>query len=66
MGKIVYETGMNDSVRKTLTALNSIRKLPVDATYETRVEALRAAVDRIISTRNGNHSDPGEPAPAAA
>lgn len=66
MGKIVYETGMNDSVRKTLTALNSIRNLPVDATYETRVEALRAAVDRIISTRNGNHADPGEPAPTAA
>ncbi len=66
MGKIVYETGMNDSVRKTLTALNSIRNLPVDATYETRVEALRAAVDRIISNRNGNHADPGEPAPAAA
>jgi SulP family sulfate permease len=66
VGKIVYETGMNDSVRKTLTALNSIRNLPVDASYETRIEALRAAVDRIMSNRNGNHADLGEPAPATA
>lgn len=54
VGKIVYETGMNDPVRKTLTALNSIRNLPVDVTYETRVEALRAAVDLIVSRRGGN------------
>jgi SulP family sulfate permease len=66
VGKIVYETGMNDSVRKTLTALNSIRNLPVDATYETRVEALRAAVERIMSNRNGTRAGPGEPAPEAA
>jgi SulP family sulfate permease len=66
VGKIVYETGMNVSVRKTLTALNSIRNLPVDATYETRVEALRAAVERIMSNRNGTHASPGEPAPEAA
>jgi SulP family sulfate permease len=65
VGKLVYESGMNDSVRKTLTALNSIRNLPVDATFETRVEALRAAVDRIILKRNGNHAEPGDPQPAA-
>jgi len=61
-GKIVYETGMNADVRKTLTAMNSIRSLPVDVTYETRLEALRAAVDLISSKRNGGHADP---APAA-
>ncbi len=64
-GKIVYETGMNDSVRKTLTAMNSIRSLPVDVTYETRLEALRAAVDKISLKRGGSPVDPGEPAPAA-
>ena len=64
VGKLVYESGMNDSVRKTLTALNSIRNLPVDATFDTRLEALQAAVDQIVSKRNGNHAEPGEPAPA--
>jgi SulP family sulfate permease len=46
---IVYETGMNDGVRRTLVNLNSLRQLPVDVTYTTRVEALRKAVDLIES-----------------
>jgi SulP family sulfate permease len=62
-GKIVYETGMNDAVRKTLTAMNSIRNLPVDVTYETRLEALRAAVDLINSKRSRNYVD-AAPEPA--
>jgi SulP family sulfate permease len=66
VGKIVYETGMNKSVRKTLTALNSIRNLPVDVTYETRVMALRAAVDLIQSKRDGSDTSTGEPAPLSA
>ena len=57
-GKIVYETGMNEEVRQTFTAMNSIRSLPVDVSYETRLEALRAAVDLISSKRNGGHADP--------
>ena len=61
-GKIVYETGMNAEVRKTLTAMNSIGNLPVDVSYETRLEALRAAVDKISSRRGGGHADT---APAA-
>ena len=65
VGKIVYETGMNDAVRKTLTAMNSIRQLPVDVTYETRLEALRAAVDKISSRRGEGQADPSEPSPAA-
>ena len=52
-GKIVYETGMNAEVRKTLTAMNSIGKLPVDVSYATRIEALRAAVEKISSKRGG-------------
>jgi len=43
----VYETGMNEGVRKTLVGLNSLELLPVDVTYNTRLEALRAAVDLI-------------------
>jgi SulP family sulfate permease len=46
-GKVVYETGMNDAVRKTLTGLNSTHCLPVDTRYSTRIEAVRAAVERI-------------------
>jgi len=62
-GKNVYETGMNEAVRKTLTAMNSIRSLPVDVTYATRLEALRAAVDLISSKHGGGHT--GGPAPEA-
>lgn len=47
MGISVYETSMNEDVRHTLESLNSLRDLPIDVTYETRVEALRAAVDLI-------------------
>ena len=65
VGKVVYETGMNDAVRKTLTAMNSIRHLPVDVTYETRLEALRAAVDKISSRRGEGQADPSESSPAA-
>ena len=61
-GKIVYETGMNDDVRQTLTAMNSIRSLPVDVSYKTRLEALRAAVDLIKSKRKKGRKNP---APAA-
>jgi len=60
MGKLVYETGMNADVRKTLVSLNSLRQLPADVTYETRVEALRAAVEIIESERAAK---PTKPAP---
>lgn len=65
-GKIVYETGMNDAVRKTLTGLNSLKNLPVDVSYETRLEALHAAVERIRSKRDtdGNKLDDAKPATA--
>ena len=46
-GKVVYETGMNDEVRKTLAGLNATHCLPVDTRYATRSEAVRAAVERI-------------------
>lgn len=50
-GKLVYETGMNDSVRETLAALNATHCLPVDTSYETRVEALRAAAEYVAEQR---------------
>jgi SulP family sulfate permease len=60
-GKLVYETGMNAEVRNTLVSLNSLRQLPVDVRYKTRVEALRAAVDLILSERGSSNSKTGEP-----
>ncbi len=57
MGKVVYETGMNADVRKTLVSLNSLQHLPVDVTYETRTEALRAAVELIESERDSEKGD---------
>lgn len=62
-GKVVYESGMNESVRKTLVALNSIRNLPVEASFETRIEALRAATNFILSTRGEGYSDSAESVP---
>jgi len=59
MGKLIYETGMNESVRDTLVSLNSLRDLPVDVTYETRVEALRAAVE-IIEGEVDSGKKPGK------
>lgn len=49
--KTVYETGMTDSVRETLGNLNSIHGLPVDTSFEHRIDALRAAVNRILKQR---------------
>ena len=54
MGKLVYETGMNDAVRNTLVSLNSLHGLSVDVSYKTRAEALRAAVDLIESEASAN------------
>ena len=46
-GKTVYETGMNAEVRKTLDGLNAIHCLPVDTSFEHRIDALKAAVAKI-------------------
>jgi SulP family sulfate permease len=50
-GKVVYETGMNDTVRSTLESLNATHCLPVDTRYEKRIDALRAAVDYVLGKR---------------
>ncbi len=46
-GRIVYETGMNDDVRRTLSGLDATRCMPVDTSFEKRIDALRAAVVQI-------------------
>ena len=65
-GKIVYETGMNEKVRRTLISLNSLKQLPVDVSYETRVDALRTAVDLILSKRGNTSSGQHQPEPSRA
>jgi len=49
MGKTVYETGMSDSVRKILIGLNEEDNFHVITSYDTRLEALRAAVDEYLA-----------------
>jgi len=61
-GKTVYETGMNDAVRDTLVGLNATHCLPVNTSYENRLDALRAAVDQVLEKRGGA----GDPEPAAS
>jgi SulP family sulfate permease len=56
-GKLIYETGMSDSVRKTLESLNATHRLPVDASYVHRIDALQAAVDRVLANRSGANGD---------
>jgi len=43
-GRTAYVTGMNDEVRKTLAALGADHCLPANTRYESRLDALRAAV----------------------
>ena len=65
-GKIVYETGMNDSVRETLAALNATHCLPVDTSYQTRSEALRAAVNYVDEQRKNGKPEAATPIAGAA
>ena len=53
-GKVVYETGMSKPVRETLAALNATHCLPVDTSYETRLDALRAAANYIEEQKQKN------------
>ena len=49
VGKTVYETGMSDSVRQILIGLNEEDNFHVITSYDTRLEALRAAVDQYLA-----------------
>jgi len=50
-GKLIYETGMSEEVRQTLDNLNATNELPVDATHNERVDALKAAVAKVLENR---------------
>jgi SulP family sulfate permease len=58
-GKTVYVTGMNEDVRSVLSGLEADHCLPADTRYETRVEALRAAVAKIRERSGGKPVEPG-------
>ena len=58
-GKVVYVAGMNDKVRDVLRGLNADHCLMADHSFESRIDALRAAVDHI----NGLDRDPKHMAP---
>ncbi len=65
-GRDVYLTGMNEEVSSVLSGLGADHCLPANRSYKSRVEALRAAVERLI----GDDKQDGEakdsvPAPAA-
>jgi len=65
-GKTVYVTGMSPEVSKVLSALEADHCLPADTRYETRIEALRAAVDALREGADRNSPKSGAPALAQA
>jgi len=64
-GKTLYTVGMNEDVRSVLSGLEADQSLPADTRYETRVEALRAAV-AAIPQKKSRHDQPDSSAPASA
>ncbi len=63
-GKTVYVTGMDDNVAATLAALDATHCLPVDTSYENRIDALRAAVAQVERQRGNGDSVPDQPVAA--
>ena len=53
-GKHVFMSGMNDQVRAMLSGLNADHCLPKDTHYETRLEAIRAAVAYVEDDATGS------------
>ena len=51
-GKTVYETGMSESVKNILIGLNEEDNFHVITSYDTRLEALRAAVNQTRGLAN--------------
>lgn len=64
VGKVVYVSGISKKVRDVLSGLNADHCLPADTEYETRIEALRAAVDATEKARQSK--DAGKPAEGLA
>ena len=57
-GKTVYATGMSEEVRSTLAGLDADHCLPADTRFDTRVEALRAAVKAYKESGGGKTQAP--------
>ncbi len=64
-GKTVFVSGMRDSVRSVLTGLNADQCLSVDNEYETRIEALRAAVQEEMESVKSKAGLDAAPSPAS-
>jgi SulP family sulfate permease len=58
-GKTVYETGMSDSVRRILIGLNEEDNFHVITSYDTRLEALRAAVNQYLALQEATETQAG-------
>ncbi len=64
-GKTVYTTGMCENVRRVLGGLNADHCLPNNTCFDTRIEALRAAVAEVTSgDAGGEPAANGAPQPA--
>lgn len=64
--KTVYVTGMCAAVRNVLAGLNADHCLPENTCYDTRIEALRAAVAEVTAQDGGKGKIAGAPSPAPA
>ena len=63
-GKKVYIAALDDEVAETLAALDATHCLPTDTSYETRIEALRAAVAKVKEDRNNGKGGDAVATPA--
>ena len=63
-GKSAYVTGMSESVREMLASLNSDHCLPENASYDTRIEGLRAAVAEVQRGKEDSLEEGAVSAPA--
>lgn len=63
-GKIVYVSGMSDSVAKTLSSLGADHCLPADTGFDQRIDALRAAVEAIRKEHGDASGDISAPSSA--
>ena len=61
-GKLVYVSGIKESVREILSGLGADHCLPVDTEFDNRLLALQAAVERV--TKDDGQKAASTPAPA--
>lgn len=65
--KTLYVTGMSDEVNEVLAGLNADHCIPADTAYDTRIEALKAALAEVSGNQQRAEESPKvEPLPATA